>query len=77
MSETTTPPDVTDQAISAEDAAALPAPIDTLAEAAGSVPDPVEPADPTARPWHNAENPLEALWTHFTAEIAALKEKLG
>ena len=27
------------------------------------------------RPWHGTDNPLEALYLHFTAEIAALKAK--
>ncbi len=33
--------------------------------------------DDSARPWHGAANPLEALFQHFTAEIAALKAKSG
>ena len=33
--------------------------------------------DEGARPWHNTDNPLEALFLHFTAEIAALKAKLS
>ena len=32
---------------------------------------PVKSAD--ARPWHGHENPFEAMYLHFTAEIAALK----
>jgi hypothetical protein len=28
-----------------------------------------------ARPWHGTANPLEALWLHFTAEIAKLSGK--
>ncbi len=31
--------------------------------------------DDGARPWHGTDNPLEALYLHFTAEIAALKAK--
>ena len=33
--------------------------------------------DPEARPWHGAYNPYEAIYAHFTAEIAALKAKIG
>jgi hypothetical protein len=31
--------------------------------------------DENARPWHGTSNPLEALWLHFTAEIAKLSGK--
>ena len=33
-------------------------------------------ADAPARPWHGSASPLEALFDHFTAEIAALKARL-
>lgn len=33
--------------------------------------------DDGQRPWHGAVNPMEALYQHFRAEIAALKAKLS
>lgn len=32
--------------------------------------------DDEARPWHGTENPFEAMYQHFTAEIEVLKAKL-
>lgn len=26
-----------------------------------------------SRPWHGSDNPFEAMWLHFTAEIAKLR----
>lgn len=91
MSQTTIPPEIADQAISAEEAASLPSPdtatndannratpvVTPAPTATAEVPAPEPPANPDARPWHGAENPLEAVWAHFTAEIAALKVKLN
>jgi hypothetical protein len=36
----------------------------------------VEAAGYGERPWHGADNPFEALWLHFTAEIAGLRERV-
>ena len=33
----------------------------------------VAAGDETGRPWHGSVNPFEALYQHFTAEIAAMK----
>lgn len=32
--------------------------------------------DGEKRPWHGADNPYEAIFQHFTAEIAALEKRL-
>ncbi len=75
MSDTEThdePTEATDTAPVAE------APVAVAAQAPTEDPAPVEAAtDDTARPWHDSDNPLESLWQHFTAEIAALKAKFG
>lgn len=48
-----------------------------LVPAPVTIDEPVEvPVDDGSRPWHGAENPLEALYQHFTAALAAVKAKI-
>lgn len=43
-------------------------------EVVASVPEsPAEMVEEMPRPWHGAGNPFEALYQHFTAEIAKLR----
>jgi hypothetical protein len=47
---------------------------ETPIEIAPPVSETEEAPDPsTVRPWHGSDNPLEALYQHFTAAIAKLK----
>jgi hypothetical protein len=34
-------------------------------------------ADESWRPWHGRENPLEAMYQHFAAQIEALKAQIN
>jgi hypothetical protein len=38
---------------------------------------PVDHGDPSERPWHGSDSPLEALFQHFSAELAKVWSHIG